>query len=111
MAENLVDLNNDNFDDVTSSGVVLVDFWAPWCGPCKMLTPILEKVKEDVGDSAVISKVNVDENPQLASKFGVRSIPTILIFKNGEIKETLVGLKQQAELTSQRKIQLILVIQ
>tara|TARA_B100002019_G_scaffold146860_1_gene126504 strand:- start:545 stop:859 length:315 start_codon:yes stop_codon:yes gene_type:complete len=100
MAENLVDLNNDNFDDVTSSGVVLVDFWAPWCGPCKMLTPILEKVKEDVGDSAVISKVNVDENPQLASKFGVRSIPTILIFKNGEIKETLVGLKQQAELTS-----------
>ena len=100
MAENLVDLNNDNFDDVTSSGVVLVDFWAPWCGPCKMLTPILEKVKEDVGDSAVISKVNVDENPQIASKFGVRSIPTILIFKNGEIKETLVGLKQQAELTS-----------
>ena len=100
MAENLVDLNNDNFDDVTSSGVVLVDFWAPWCGPCKMLTPILEKVKEDVGDSAVISKVNVDENPQLASKYGVRSIPTILIFKNGEIKETLVGLKQQAELTS-----------
>jgi len=100
MAKNLVDLNNDNFNDVTSSGVVLVDFWAPWCGPCKMLTPILEKVKEDVGDSAVISKVNVDENPQLASKFGVRSIPTILIFKNGEIKETLVGLKQQAELTS-----------
>ena len=100
MGENLVDLNNDNFDDVTSTGVVLVDFWAPWCGPCKMLTPILEKVKEDVGDSAVISKVNVDENPQLASKFGVRSIPTILIFKNGEIKETLVGLKQQAELTS-----------
>ena len=100
MAENLVDLNNDNFDEVTSSGTVLVDFWAPWCGPCKMLTPILEKVKEDIGDSAVISKVNVDENPQLASKFGVRSIPTILIFKNGEIKETLVGLKQQAELTS-----------
>lgn len=100
MAENLVDLNNDNFDDVTSTGTVLVDFWAPWCGPCKMLTPILEKVKEDVGDSVVISKVNVDENPQIASKFGVRSIPTILIFKNGEIKETLVGLKQQAELTS-----------
>ncbi len=100
MTKNLVDLNNHNFDEVTSSGTVLVDFWAPWCGPCKMLTPILEKVKEDVGDSVVISKVNVDENPQLASKFGVRSIPTILIFKNGEIKETLVGLKQQAELTS-----------
>tara|TARA_B100002019_G_C20865219_1_gene401292 strand:+ start:264 stop:578 length:315 start_codon:yes stop_codon:yes gene_type:complete len=100
MAGNLVDLNNDNFDEVTASGTVLVDFWAPWCGPCKQLTPILEKVKVDVGESVIISKVNVDENPQLASKFGVRSIPTILIFKNGEIKETLIGLKQQAELTS-----------
>ena len=99
---NVVTLTDDNFETEVNASEkpVLVDYWATWCGPCKMLTPILEKVKEDVGDSAVISKVNVDENPQLASKFGVRSIPTILIFKNGEIKETLVGLKQQAELTS-----------
>ena len=100
MSEGLIDLNNDNFEEITSTGTVLVDFWAPWCGHSKQLTPILEMVKKEVGDSATITKVNVDENPSLASKFGVRSIPTILIFKNGELKETLIGLKKQAELTS-----------
>ena len=98
MAEGLIDLDVDSFEAAVAEGKVLVDFWAPWCGPCKMLTPILEKVKVVVGDQAVIAKVNVDENPDLAAKFGIRSIPALLMFEGGEIKETLIGLKQQKEL-------------
>ena len=98
MSEGLIDLDSESFDSVVSKGKVLVDFWAPWCGPCKMLTPILEKVKSELGDKVVIAKVNVDENPDLAAKFSVRSIPYLLVFESGEVKETLVGLKQQKEL-------------
>ena len=100
MSENLIELNESNFDEITTSGKVLVDFWAPWCGPCKQLAPILEKVKVEIGDEASIGKVNVDENPSLAAKFNVRSIPTILLFNNGELSETLVGLKRQDELVN-----------
>ena len=97
----VVDASDAEFDMVTkSSEWVLVDFWAPWCGPCKMLTPILEKVKAEVGDKAMIAKVNVDENPDLAAKFGIRSIPSLLLFDSGEMKETLIGLKQQKELVA-----------
>ncbi|RZO87378.1 MAG: thioredoxin [Kiritimatiellaceae bacterium] len=98
MAEGLLDLDSASFDEVVKQGKVLVDFWAPWCGPCKMQTPILEKVKGAIGEAAVIAKVNVDENPDLAAKFSVRSIPTLLLLEDGELKETMVGLKQQAEL-------------
>ena len=87
-------------DDAVKSGVVLVDFWAPWCGPCKMQTPILEKVAAAVGDKAVIAKVNVDENPELAAKYGIRSIPTIILLKDGESKQQLIGLQQEAALVS-----------
>ena len=100
MAEGLIDLDTDTFDAAVEKGKVLVDFWAPWCGPCKMLTPILEKVKAEVGDKAMIAKVNVDENPDLAAKFGIRSIPSLLLFDSGEMKETLLGLKQQKELVA-----------
>ena len=98
MAEGLLDLDSASFDEVVKQGKVLVDFWAPWCGPCKMQTPILEKVKGAIGEAAVIAKVNVDENPDLAAKFSVRSIPTLLLLEDGELKETMVGLKQPAEL-------------
>ncbi len=100
MAEGVIDLNGSNYEEATKAGVVLVDFWAPWCGPCKMQTPILEKVAAAVGDKAVIAKVNVDEAPDLAAKFGIRSIPTLIILKDGENKQQFVGLKQEAELVS-----------
>ncbi len=100
MAEGLIELDSSGYDDATKNGVVLVDFWAPWCGPCKMQTPILEKVAAEVGDKAVIAKVNVDECPELAAKYGIRSIPTLILLKNGENKQQFVGLQQQAALVS-----------
>ena len=100
MAEGVIELTGSTYDDAVKSGVVLVDFWAPWCGPCKMQTPILEKVATAVGDKAVIAKVNVDENPELAAKYGIRSIPTIILLKDGENKQQLVGLQQEAALVS-----------
>ena len=100
MAEGVIELDGNSYDDAVKSGVVLVDFWAPWCGPCKMQTPILEKVAAAVGDKAVIAKVNVDETPELAAKYGVRSIPTLILLKDGENKQQLVGLQQEAALVS-----------
>ena len=101
MAEGVIELSGSNYEDATKSGVVLVDFWAPWCGPCKMQTPILEKVAAEVGDTATIAKVNVDEAPELAAKFGVRSIPTLIVLKDGELKKTLVGLQQAKDLVAE----------
>jgi len=100
MAEGVIELDGTGYDDAVKSGVVLVDFWAPWCGPCKMQTPILEKVAAAVGEKAVIAKVNVDETPELAAKYGIRSIPTLILLKDGENKQQFVGLQQEAALVS-----------
>ena len=86
-----IDLNNDNFEATVTEGVSLVDFWAPWCGPCRMIAPVIEELAEEFEGKAAICKVNTDEEQDLAVKFGVRSIPTILIMKNGEVVETMVG--------------------
>lgn len=98
MSEGIVDLNDSNFDEKISSGIAIVDFWAPWCGPCKMQTPILEQMVSKVDEDITIAKLNVDEAPQTAGKFGVRAIPTILIVKDGQPVQQMVGLQQEAAL-------------
>ena len=90
----------ENFAEETKSGVVLVDFWATWCGPCKMLGPVLEKVAAEVGDTAVVGKLNVEEAQDIAAKFGVRSIPAIFILKNGEVASSFVGLQDKTTLVN-----------
>lgn len=100
MAQGVVDLNEAGFDGQIAQGITVVDFWAPWCGPCKMQTPILEKLAPKVAGRAVIAKVNVDENPALASKFNVMSIPTILVFKDGALVKQFVAVQQEAKLLS-----------
>jgi len=95
MSGSVVELTDSNFSDVTGSGVALVDFWAEWCGPCRLQGPIIEALAESVGDKAVVGKLNVDANQATAAKFGVMSIPTIIIFKDGKEVERFIGVQEQ----------------
>ncbi|MCC3375147.1 thioredoxin [Cohnella sp. REN36] len=88
----------DNFNATVGEGVSLVDFWAPWCGPCKMQLPIVEELSGELEGTATIAKVNVDEEPELASQFGVMSIPTLIVFKDGQPVDKLVGLQSKDSL-------------
>ena len=98
---NVINLDKNNFEEVTNiDKPVLIDFWAPWCGPCRMQSPIIEKVAEEVGDDAVIAKLNVDENSEISSQFSVMSIPTIIILKDGQVVEKMVGLTPKERLIS-----------
>ena len=90
-----VALTKDNFNKSIESGVSLVDFWAPWCGPCKMQLPIVEELSAELDGKATIAKINVDEEPELASQFGVMSIPTLILFKDGQPVDKMVGLQSK----------------
>lgn len=84
-------INDSEFQQEISEGVVVVDLWAPWCGPCKMIAPILEELEQELGDQAKILKLNVDENQETAKNYDVMSIPTLLVFKNGTLVDKTVG--------------------
>ncbi len=86
-----IELNEENFESVVNKGISLVDFWAPWCGPCRMIAPIIDELASDFDGKANICKVNSDEETNLGAKFGIRSIPTILFMKDGEVVDTLIG--------------------
>lgn len=88
-----IEITDANFEELVmnSDKPVLLDFWAEWCGPCRLIGPIVEEIAKEQGENALVGKVNVDENPQAAMKFGIRNIPTVLYLKNGEIADKQVG--------------------
>ena len=98
MSENCLKITSDNFDEIIrQNDVVMVDFWASWCGPCKMLGPIVEEVAHDYAGRAAVGKVNVDDCPDLAERFGIMSIPAVFVFKAGAVVEKMIGLRQKAQ--------------
>ncbi|MBL7862391.1 MAG: thioredoxin [Cyclobacteriaceae bacterium] len=103
-----LELNDSNFDSVINSEKpVLVDFWAEWCGPCKMIGPVVEELAGDYEGKAVVAKLNVDENPQVTARFGVRSIPTLLVFKNGQVVDKQVGAVPKSVLSQKLQAQVL----
>ncbi len=101
MSDKIVHTTDGNFDaDVTNNDkAVLMDFWAEWCGPCKMIAPILSEAADEFEDKLAVVKLNVDENPNTAQKFGIRSIPTLIIFKNGAVQAQKLGAMSKSDLT------------
>ncbi|EST89793.1 thioredoxin [Vagococcus lutrae] len=94
------EVTDATFESETQNGLVLIDFWAPWCGPCRIQGPILDELAAEMGDKVTIAKVDVDQNPATASKFGIMSIPTLMVKKDDKVVETLVGVHRKEQLAS-----------
>ena len=99
----VTELTDQTFDEKTNNGVTFTDFWATWCGPCRMQSPVIEQLAEEMGDKVFFSKVDVDANQETAAKFGIMSIPTMLIKKDGQVVDTIVGYHTKEQL--QRKLE------
>jgi len=102
LSDTIVHVTDDTFEDtiIKAEGPVLVDYWADWCGPCKMIAPILDEIAAEYGDKITIAKLNIDENPGTPPKYGIRGIPTLMIFKAGNVEATKVGAVSKSQLTA-----------
>lgn len=102
MSQSIVSVTDDNFEEevIRSPDPVLVDYWADWCGPCKMIAPVLEEIAKEYSGKLKIAKLNIDENPATPPKYGIRGIPTLMLFKNGSVEATKVGAVSKSQLSA-----------